>query len=61
MYPYIRDSPDWLISWYEEAMTRGLDLKIRASSLQASIESRLWKNSRERENVARLLLALGTY
>ena len=39
MYPYIRDSPDWLISWYEEAMTRGLDLKVRAASLQASIES----------------------
>lgn len=42
-------------------MTRGLDVKNRAGSLRIAIESRLWKNTRERENVARMLLALGTY
>lgn len=61
LFPYIKDSAEWLIAWYEEAMTRGIDLQGRSVSLRTAIESRSWKNSRERENIARLLLSLGTY
>ena len=58
MFEYIENNPEFMVSWWEEAMMRGMHPQV---NFRVIAESRFWNNNRQKETFAKLLYELGFY